>query len=49
VLFALAIAIGLAIFLRFRVAKKGANALVGIHATLAVSAIVILAAYVLSG
>ena len=49
VLFALAIAVGLAIFLRFRVAKKGASALVGIHATLAVSAIVILAAYVLSG
>jgi hypothetical protein len=49
VLFALAIAAGLAIFLRFRVRKKGANALVGVHATLAVSAIVILAAYVLSG
>ena len=48
VLFALAIAVGLGIFLRFRVGKKGANALVGLHATLAVSAIVILAAYVMS-
>ena len=49
VLFAIAIVAGLGIFLRFRVAKKGAGALVGIHATLAVCAIVILAAYVLSG
>jgi hypothetical protein len=49
VLFALAIVVGLAIFLRFRVARKSASALVGVHATLAVSAIVILAAYVLSG
>jgi len=49
VLFALAIVVGLAIFLRFRIAKKGATALVGVHATFAVSAIVILAAYVLSG
>jgi hypothetical protein len=48
VLFAVAIAAGLGIFVRFRLRKKGANALVGIHATLAVSAIVILAAYVLS-
>ena len=48
-LFALAIVAGPAIFLRFRVAKKGAGALVGVHATLGVCAIVILAAYVLSG
>ena len=47
-LFAAAIAVGLGIFLRFRVRKKGAGALVGVHATLAVCAIVILAAYVLS-
>jgi hypothetical protein len=49
VLFAIAIAAGLGIFIRFRLRRKGANALIGIHATLAVSAIVILAAYVLSG
>ena len=49
VLFALAAVFGLGIFLRFRVARKGAGALVGIHATLAVCAVVILAAYVLSG
>jgi len=49
VLLALAIAAGLAILLRFRVAKKKASALVGLHAMIAVSAIVILAAYVLSG
>ena len=48
-LFAAAIAVGLGIFVRFRLKKKGANALVGIHAALAVSAIVILAAYVFSG
>ena len=48
-LFAAAIAVGLCIFVRFRLKKKGANALVGIHAVLAVSAIVILAAYVFSG
>ena len=48
VLSARAIAIGRGIFPRFRVGKKGANALVGVHATLAVTAIVILAAYVLS-
>src|SRR6185503_16947495 len=43
VLLALAIAAGLAILLRFRVAKKKASALVGLHAMIAVSAIVILA------
>ena len=49
VLFALAIAVGLAILLRFRVGRKKAAGLVGLHAMLAVIAIVILAAYVLSG
>ena len=49
VLFAGAIAAGLGILVRFRLRKRGANALVGAHATLAVTAIVILAAYVLSG
>ena len=44
-----AIALGLGIFIRFRLRKKGANALVGIHAALAVSAMVILTAYVVSG
>lgn len=48
-LLAVAIAAGLGIFVRFRVRRKGASALVGIHAALAVSGIVILAAYVLSG
>lgn len=48
-LFAAAIAAGLGIFVRFRVRKKSASALVGVHASLAVCAIVILAAYVLSG
>jgi len=48
-LFAAAIAVGLGIFVRFRIGKKGAGALVGVHAALAVGAIVILAAYVLSG
>jgi|SRR6185312_2188628 hypothetical protein len=48
-LFAAAIAVGLGIFVRFRISKKGAGALVGVHAALAVGAIVILAAYVLSG
>ncbi len=47
-LFAGAIALGLGIFIRFRLRKKRANALVGIHAALAVSGIAILAAYVLS-
>ncbi|HXD46408.1 MAG TPA: hypothetical protein VN655_14875 [Pseudolabrys sp.] len=49
VLFAGAIAAGLGILVRFRLRRRSANALVGVHATLAVSAIVILAAYVLSG
>lgn len=44
-----AIALGLGIFVRFRLRRKGANALVGLHAALAVSGIVILAAYALSG
>ena len=42
-----AIAAGLGLFVRFRLRKKGAEALVGIHATLAVSGIVFLAVYVL--
>jgi hypothetical protein len=48
-LFAGAIALGLGIFVRFRLRRKGASALVGIHATLAISGIVILAANVLAG
>jgi hypothetical protein len=43
-----AIAVGLGVFVRFRLRKKGANALVGLHAALAVSGIVILIAYVMS-
>ena len=46
-LLAAAAAIGVALLVRFRIRKKGAEALVGIHATLAVSGIVILAVYVL--
>ena len=42
-----AIAAGLGLFVRFRLRKKGAEAFVGIHATLAVSGIVFLAVYVL--
>jgi len=34
---------------RFRLRRKGAGALVGLHAALAVGGIVILAAYVLAG
>jgi len=48
-LLAVAIAAGLGIFVRFRLRRKGANALVGVHAALAVGGIVILAAYVLAG
>jgi len=44
-----AIALGLGIFVRFRLRRKGAGALVGLHAALAVGGIVILAAYVLAG
>jgi len=42
-----AIAVGLGLLARFRLRKKGAEALVGIHATLAISGIVVLAVYVL--
>lgn len=44
-----AIALGLGIFVRFRLRRKGASALVGLHAALAVGGIVILTAYVLAG
>jgi hypothetical protein len=47
-LLACAVAVGLGIFIRFRLRKKGSNTLVGIHAALAVSGVVILAAYALS-
>jgi hypothetical protein len=47
-LLACAIAVGLGILVRFRLRKKGATTLVGIHAALAVSGVVILAAYVLA-
>jgi len=47
-LLAVAALIGGQIFVRFRLRKKSAGALVGIHAAVAVSGIVILAAYVLS-
>ncbi|HWE79158.1 MAG TPA: hypothetical protein VG270_11630 [Pseudolabrys sp.] len=40
--------VGAQIFVRFRLRRKGASTLVGIHAALAVSGLVILAAYVLS-
>lgn len=42
-----AVAVGLGLLVRFRLRKKGAEALVGIHATLAISGIVILTVYVL--
>ena len=42
-----AVAVGFGLLVRFRIRKKGVEALVGIHATLAVSGIVILAVYVL--
>ena len=47
-LLAVAAIVGAQIFVRFRLRRKSAGALVGIHAALAVSGIVILAAYVLS-
>lgn len=47
-LLAAAAVIGALIFVRFRLRKTSANALVGVHAALAVSGIAILAAYVLS-
>jgi hypothetical protein len=46
-LIALAVLVGLAIFITFRTKQRGgAGTLIGIHATLAVSGFVILAAYV---
>jgi hypothetical protein len=48
-LFALAAVFGGAIFLRFRRKRRPASGLVGVHATLAVFGVVILAAYVLAG
>ena len=47
-LLAVAALLGGQIFVRFRLRRKSAGALVGIHAALAVSGVVILAAYVLS-
>ena len=47
-LLAVAAIVGAQIFVRFRLRRKNAGALVGIHAALAVSGVVILAAYVLS-
>jgi hypothetical protein len=44
-----AIALGLGVFVRFRLRRRGAGVLVGFHAMLAVSGIVVLAAYVLAG
>jgi hypothetical protein len=49
VLLAIAAAAGFGIFVRFRLRRKGANGLVGLHAALAVGGVVILAAYVLAG
>ena len=47
-LLAVAAIIGAQIFVRFRLRKKSAGALIGVHAALAVSGVVILAAYILS-
>jgi len=47
-LLAVAAIVGAQIFVRFRLRKMSAGALVGVHAALAVSGVVILAAYVLS-
>ncbi len=49
VLLALAALVGAGIFVRFRRKRRPASGLVGVHASLAVFGIVILAAYVLSG
>jgi hypothetical protein len=48
VLFALAALAGLAIFARYRLRHRRAGTLIGIHASLAVSGFIILAAYVLA-
>lgn len=48
-MFALAAVFGGAIFLRFRRRRRSATGLVGVHATLAIFGVVILAAYVLAG
>jgi hypothetical protein len=48
-LFALAASLGGAIFLRFRRRHRPVNGLIGVHATLAVFGVVVLAAYVLAG
>jgi hypothetical protein len=47
-LLAVAAIVGAQIFVRFRLRKKSAGALIGVHAALAVSGVVILAAYALS-
>ena len=48
VLFALAAVAGLAILLRYRLQRRPAGSLIGLHATLAISGLAILLAYVMA-